>query len=115
MLLTIPALISQVKSQLNCVSAAHVASLSLGEQDLIVDVREPNEHTQKNIDNAINIPRGILEMQMLARYPNAELNIYIHCATGGRACLSAEQLQRIGYKNVHVITCSIDDVCSAFS
>jgi rhodanese-related sulfurtransferase len=37
--------------------------------------------------------------------------IFLHCATGGRATLAAEQLVRMGYTEVTVITCPIDVIC----
>jgi rhodanese-related sulfurtransferase len=39
---------------------------------ILVDVREPEEFNKKHLPTAINIPRGILEMQMIGKYPNAE-------------------------------------------
>ena len=36
--------------------------------------------------------------------------IYLHCATSARATLSAEQLTRLGYTNVSVITCDVDTI-----
>ncbi|MFT6208807.1 MAG: rhodanese-related sulfurtransferase, partial [Colwellia sp.] len=39
--------------------------------------------------------------------------IYLHCATGGLASLAAEQLSRLGYKDVWAIVCQHSDVCSA--
>jgi rhodanese-related sulfurtransferase len=38
----------------------------------------------------------------------------LHCATGARAIFSAEQLKRVGYLNVSVITSSLDDICNAW-
>ena len=34
----------------------------------------------------------------------------LHCATGGRAILAAEQLKRLGYKHVSVIACHAEIV-----
>ncbi|WP_338027404.1 rhodanese-like domain-containing protein [Colwellia maritima] len=81
---------------------------------MIIDVREPEEFAAKAGKNTINIPRGLLEMKMLQLYPDENLAIFIHCATGARATFSAEQLKRVGYKNVWVITCMLDDICCAF-
>ncbi len=53
-------------------------------------------------------------MKMLQMHPDENLAIFIHCATGARATLSAEQLKRVGYKNVWVITCMLDDICYVF-
>ncbi len=82
---------------------------------LIIDVREPSEYAEKSAKGVINIPRGLLEMKMLQMHSNEDLAIFIHCATGARAVFSAEQLKRVGYKNVSVITSSLDDICNAFS
>ena len=40
--------------------------------------------------------------------------ILIHCKTGGRASLSANTLQIMGYSNVHVISANYDDIKMTF-
>jgi phage shock protein E len=40
-------------------------------------------------------------------------SVYLHCATGGLASLAAEQLSRLGYKDVWAIICQLTDVYSA--
>lgn len=113
MLKTIPEIISQLKPQLNIVPAQQAIEAMTQQNGILVDVREPSEFAQKSAAGAVNIPRGLLEMQMLKMHADEDLAIFIHCATGARACLAAEQLQRVGYKNVSVITCSLDDICAA--
>ncbi len=110
MLKTIPEIAQQIRQSVNTVSAEQAFSACKENNGIILDVREPAEVAQKPIADTVNIPRGVLEMKMLERYPNAELVIYIHCATGIRATFSAEQLMRLGYQNVSIITCKIDDV-----
>ena len=46
-------------------------------------------------------------------YPDENLAIFIHCATGARAIFAAEQLARVGYQNVWAITCPLDETCRA--
>ncbi|QBG37221.1 rhodanese-like domain-containing protein [Litorilituus sediminis] len=113
MLKTIPDIIAQLKPQLTIVPAQQAMDVIKQSNGILVDVREPSEFSQKSASGAVNIPRGLLEMQMLKMHADEDLAIFIHCATGARACLAAEQLQRVGYKNVSVITCSLDDICSA--
>lgn len=113
MLKTIPEIIATVRDNITLITAEEAAVLSQQGNAVIVDVREPAEFDQKSAKSAINIPRGLLEMKMLQLYPNAEQTILLHCATGARAIFSAEQLQRVGYGNVSVITSSIDDICNA--
>lgn len=111
MLKTIPEVISQIRSSLQCISAKEAVQKCQDEKGIIIDVREPAEFAEKAASNTINIPRGLLEMKMLSMYPDENLAIFIHCATGARATFAAEQLVRIGYKNVSVITCQLDEVC----
>ena len=114
MLKTIPEIISQVRKSINVITAAEAAKQCKHDNGIIIDVREPSEFSEKAASNTINIPRGLLEMKMLQLYPDENLAIYIHCATGARAALAAEQLNRVGYKNVWAVTCVLDDICIEF-
>lgn len=114
MLKTIPEVIAQARKSLNTITAADAAIKCKAENGLIIDVREPAEFAEKAGENTINIPRGLLEMKMLQMHPDENLAIFIHCATGARATFAAEQLTRVGYKNVWVVTCMLDDVCCVF-
>jgi rhodanese-related sulfurtransferase len=81
---------------------------------LLIDVREPAEHATKAAIGAINIPRGLLEMKLMEIEKDAARPIYLHCASGARATLSAEALNRVGYENVTVITCKAEQICQVF-
>ncbi|GAA6172350.1 hypothetical protein NBRC116592_20200 [Colwellia sp. KU-HH00111] len=111
MLKTIPEVIAQARQSLNTISAIDAVEKCKHKNGIMIDVREPEEFAQKSGSNTINIPRGLLEMTMLQKYPDENLAIFIHCATGARATFAAEQLKRVGYQNVWVITSMIDDVC----
>jgi len=37
---------------------------------------------------------------------------YLHCASGARATLAAEQLMRVSFTNVRAISSGIDDILS---
>ena len=114
MLKTIPDVIAQARQSLNTITALDAVEKCKNENGIIIDVREPAEFAEKSGDSTINIPRGVLEMKMLQMHPDENLAIFIHCATGARATFAAEQLKRVGYKNVWVVTCMIDDVCCIF-
>lgn len=81
----------------------------------VIDVREPGEAQAKPAVASLNIPRGVLEMIVLEKFKDAGHPLYLHCASGARATLAAEQLNRIGYANVTVIGCGIDAICEAQS
>ena len=112
MLITIPQLIQEIRPNVRCLSAAE-AKIERGKnKGLLIDVREPAEAAEKPTPGSINIPRGVLEMKLSESHPNPEEAIYVHCATGARATLSAEQLIRIGYTNITVITCDLEAICA---
>ena len=113
MLKTIPEVIAKARESLTVMTVAEALPLAKQNSGVIIDVREPSEYAEKSAQGAINIPRGLLEMKMLTLYPDENQPIYLHCATGARAIFSAEQLKRVGYLNVAVITSNLDDICNA--
>ncbi len=80
---------------------------------VVIDVREPSEFETGHIPGAINIPRGVLEFQVDAHPAVANVSdpalshkerpIVVVCRTGGRAALSAVNLQRLGFADVRSI------------
>lgn len=79
----------------------------------LIDVREPAEFEAGHIPGSVNIPRGVLEFQVvghpaLACLTDAALSrrqrpIVLVCRTGGRAALAAANLQRMGFSDVRSI------------
>ncbi|MFT5636416.1 MAG: phage shock protein E [Cognaticolwellia sp.] len=110
MILSVPKLVEQAKKSVNCVSATQAFA---NKNATFIDVRELAEVVASPVENSLNIPRGVLEMNIAKHCADAEMEIYVHCASGGRAALAAEQLQRIGYKNVKAISCQHNEVCQA--
>ena len=80
---------------------------------VVIDVREPSEFETGHIPGSINIPRGVLEFQVDAHPAVAHVSdqalshkdkaIVVVCRTGGRAALSAVNLQRLGFADVRSI------------
>lgn len=80
---------------------------------VVIDVREPAEFETGHIPGSINIPRGVLEFQVDAHPAVANVSdpalshkerpIVVVCRTGGRAALSAVNLQRLGFADVRSI------------
>jgi phage shock protein E len=113
MLMTVPELIAQVKEELRLLDAASALPECERKGGVLIDVREPTEVQAKASNGAVNIPRGVVEMMALEKFKDPTQPIYIHCASGTRAALAAEQLQRLGYSEVTAITCGIDSICEA--
>ncbi len=73
----------------------------------VLDVREPAEYLSGSVENAVHVPRGILEPACDHDYAghNPELQDrerpwLIFCRSGGRAALAAEVMQRMGFTDV---------------
>ena len=113
MLLPIPELVQEIRSSVRCVTAEQAMREIANNEGVLVDVREPAEVDTQPAPLSVPIPRGVLEMKASVQFPNANHPIYLHCASGARATLAAEQLQRIGYQQVSVITCGIDNICKS--
>ena len=113
MLKTLPQLISEVAPGIRRLEASAAAAELEQNNGLVIDVREPAEVSAKAARGTVNIPRGLLEMKVPEVCKDSRHPIYLHCAAGGRACLAAEQLGRLGYENVTAITCNIDNVVNA--
>lgn len=107
MLLTIPELLAQAIPNVRQISAQQAADQRRVSDSILIDVREPSEAQESPVAGAINIPRGVIEMKMPELCPSPTQLIYVHCATGARAALAAEQLSRLGYQNVSAISCAL--------
>jgi rhodanese-related sulfurtransferase len=113
MLKTIPELIAAARTELRCIEAALAVAEARQNGGVLIDVREAAEAQQSPAPHSVNLPRSMLEMKVLEHVKQAETPLYLHCATGVRATLAAEQLLRMGYEQVSVITCPLNQVCAA--
>jgi phage shock protein E len=113
MLKTIPDLMSEIRQTIQTISAKDAYLFAQKETSLFIDVREPQEVAESPVDKSVNLPRGILEMNIAKCSCDENQPIFLHCASGGRASFAAEQLIRLGYKNVWAIICPHSDVCIA--
>lgn len=66
----------------------------------LIDVREDSEWSEHAAD-AEHIGRGVLERDIVEKVPDKETSIILYCGGGFRSALSADNLQRMGYKNVY--------------
>ena len=112
MLKPIPQLVQEIRSTVRCVTAQEAQEeILLSGRGVIIDVREAVEVSDRPTPLSVSIPRGVLEMKAATLYPDPHEVIYVHCASGARATLAAEQLVRLGYTQVSIITCDIIAVC----
>ena len=71
-----------------------------GEKCFLVDVREESEFAKDHLPGAIHLGKGIIERDIEARVPDLNAEIVLYCGGGFRSALAADNLQKMGYKNV---------------
>ncbi|MBL8633482.1 MAG: molybdopterin-synthase adenylyltransferase MoeB [Myxococcales bacterium] len=89
--------LQQVKAQIREISPSQLQQCP---PQLLVDVREPDEHQQGVIPAAVPIPRGQLEGRIEALAVSPDTEIVVYCAGGSRSALAVGTLQAMGYQRV---------------
>ena len=81
--------------------------LSVGEFDLVLDVRTAAERsTLGYYPGSVHVAAADLGRVIPARYPDKSAAILIYCNTGHRARLASDALHALGYENVRYISSS---------
>lgn len=65
-----------------------------------IDVREDHEYQSDHALGAMHLGRGIIERDIETRIPDKDAPIVLYCGGGFRSVLAAENLQKMGYRNV---------------
>ena len=74
--------------------------LDAGEKMVLVDTREDNEWARGHIPGAIHLSKGIIERDIEKTIPDKQAPLVLYCGGGFRSALAADNLQKMGYKNV---------------
>ena len=74
--------------------------LDNGEKLILVDTREDAEWARGHIPGAIHLGRGIIERDIEKAIPDRGAPIVLYCGGGFRSALAADNLQKMGYRNV---------------
>jgi phage shock protein E len=93
-------LVAEAKKKITEISPTEAAEKSKSGEAVIVDVREKGEWDEGHIPGAIHMSRGTMELDVEEQVPDTNAMIICHCGGGGRSALAAENLQKMGYKNV---------------
>lgn len=67
---------------------------------LIIDVREDHEWEKGHIAGARHLGRGIIERDIEELVPDPSTEIILYCGGGYRSALAADNLRKMGYRNV---------------
>ena len=66
----------------------------------LIDVREDNEFEAGHAKRARHMGRGIIERDIVEKFPDKDAELILYCGGGFRSALSADMLQKMGYRNV---------------
>src|SRR6058998_3260495 len=94
-------LVADAKKNITEISPQDAAAKLKSGEAVIVDVREKDEWDEGHIPGATHMSRGTIELDIEEKVPDTNAMIICHCGGGGRSALAAENLQKMGYRNVH--------------
>ncbi len=66
----------------------------------LIDVREDNEFAAGHAKAAVHLGRGVIERDIIGKFPDKDAELILYCGGGYRSALAADNLQTMGYKNV---------------
>lgn len=74
--------------------------LALGDDFLLIDVRETSEWEQGHLPGARHLSKGVIERDIEEAVPDLDAEIVLYCGGGYRSALAADNLRQMGYTNV---------------
>jgi rhodanese-related sulfurtransferase len=74
--------------------------LDAGEPMIVIDTREDNEWVRGHIPNAVHLGKGVIERDIEKAIPDKDATLVLYCGGGYRSALAADNLQKMGYRNV---------------
>lgn len=66
----------------------------------LIDVREDNEFENDHAEGATHLGRGVIERDIVGKFPDKETELILYCGGGFRSALATDNLQKMGYTNV---------------
>lgn len=95
------ALITDAKTRIREVQATEMpAILKSDPRAKLVDTREESEFAAGHIKGAEWLGKGVIERDIESKHPDKTEPLYLYCGGGFRSALAADNLQKMGYKNV---------------
>lgn len=93
-------LVAEAKKHITEISPQDAATKLNSSEAIVIDVREKDEWDDGHIPGAMHMSRGTIELDIEEKVANPNAMIICHCGGGGRSALAAENLQKMGYKDV---------------
>lgn len=97
---------SELPLEIGCAEVS--ARIDQGDNLLLVDCREPQEHATVNIDGAVLLPMSELPARADELEPHRERPIVVHCHHGMRSAQVAQWLREKGFALAQSMAGGID-------
>jgi rhodanese-related sulfurtransferase len=68
---------------------------------IFMDVREDSEWQKGHAAQAVHLGKGILERDLETKFPDFDTEIIMYCGGGFRSIMTADNAQKMGYRNVY--------------
>jgi rhodanese-related sulfurtransferase len=94
-------LVNEARARIRETNVAEIKRrLDAGETIALVDTREESEWARGHLPDAVHLSKGIIERDVELRFPDKNAELVLYCGGGFRSALCADNLQKMGYKNV---------------
>lgn len=94
-------LVNEARARIRETTVAEIKRrLDAGEKITLIDTREESEWARGHLPDAVHLSKGIIERDVEVRFPDKNVELVLYCGGGFRSALSAENLQKMGYKSV---------------
>ena len=96
------ALCNDAKTRIHEITIDQVdALLEGGEGFCLIDVRDQDEFDSFRIESATFLSKGWIEAKIHTIVEDKDAKIVLYCGSGYRSALAADNLQKMGYQDVH--------------
>lgn len=93
-------LVNDAKTRIRQIDVAgYKQLLESGEPHVLVDTREDSEWAAGHVKGAVHLSKGIIERDVVERYPDKATTLVLYCGGGYRSALAADNLRKMGYLN----------------
>ncbi len=84
--------------QINTITSAELKQrIENNNNVILLDVRQPDEHAEKNISNSILIPLGEIPARISELEPYKNQEIVVYCRSGARSGQACQYLSQNGF------------------
>jgi rhodanese-related sulfurtransferase len=95
------ALVDEVRSRIRELPASQFPAVLARQPGLqLIDVREHSEYLAGHVRGAQWIGKGVIERDIEQLHPDKHAPLYLYCGGGFRSALAADNLQKMGYRNI---------------